>query len=150
MAGRPFSAYLLQVFGTRSLLIQWVYAKLHKLFNKYCWFSQNFDILDAVNQLFNQNNQIRCENSISALCCSQSKPKNGNITKARRMVLANSIKSARKAKGLKQAVLARKIGCNQATLSRIESGATSVDVDLLIEICLQLEISAPSLLGALQ
>lgn len=66
------------------------------------------------------------------------------------MVLANSIKSARKAKGLKQAVLARKIGCNQATLSRIESGTTSVDVDLLIEICLQLEISAPSLLGALQ
>ena len=68
----------------------------------------------------------------------------------RRMVLANSIKSARQAKGFKQAVLARKIGCNQATLSRIESGATSVDVDLLIEICLQLEISVPSLLGAMQ
>jgi ribosome-binding protein aMBF1 (putative translation factor) len=101
-------------------------------------------------QQFNQNSHFSCENSTSVFCCSYPKPKNGNITKARRMVLANSIKSARQAKGLKQAVLARKIGCNQATLSRIESGATSVDVDLLIEICLQLEISAPSLLGAMQ
>lgn len=67
-----------------------------------------------------------------------------------RMTIANTIKNARKAKGCKQAALAKKIGCTQATLSRIESGVTGVELDLLFKLCTQLDISIEKLLEALR
>ena len=67
-----------------------------------------------------------------------------------RMTIANTIKDSRKEKGYKQAALAKKIGCTQATLSRIESGITGIEIDLLFKLCTQLDISIEKLLENLR
>ena len=67
-----------------------------------------------------------------------------------RMTIASAIKDARNAAGYKQAALAKKIGCTQATLSRIETGKAGVELDLFFNLCTQLDISIEKLLEALR
>ena len=57
------------------------------------------------------------------------------------------IREVRKEKGITQAKLAKKIGMEQTQYSRYERGENEIKVNVLIDICKALDVSADYILG---
>ena len=103
-----------------------------------------------MNHQLNQNQTLCLENPSKGAVNYLAEFGSSTQVSTLRITIASTIKSARKTKGYKQSVLSKKVGCNQATISRIEAAATGVDLELLLKICNELNIPVSTLLESLQ
>lgn len=62
-------------------------------------------------------------------------------------MLPQRLRTARKSKGLSQAELAKRVGTDQAHISRMESGETGVSLDIITRIARELGITVSHLVG---
>jgi len=103
-----------------------------------------------MNHQFNQNLAICLENPSKDAINHLADFGSPSQVSTLRITIASTLTSARKTKGYKQSVLSKKVGCNQATISRIEAAATGVNLELLLKICAELNIPVSALLESLQ
>ena len=62
-------------------------------------------------------------------------------------MLPQRLRAARKTKGLSQAELAKRVGTDQAHISRMESGETGVSLDIITRIAKELGITVSHMVG---